>query len=111
MLPTIIDEPLPDDQAPGWVHARSWITFFRAIDARENVWMRVVTRVLDSEAPVEVQLCGTPEGYHARVLGCEKSGCWLHLTMSKLYPDLRKALSCKSEFLDRTAIELGLGLK
>ena len=77
----------------------------------KKVWMRVVTRVLDGEEPVEVQLCGSPEGYHARALGREKSGCWLHMVMGKLYPDLRTALNSKSEFLDRTASELGLGLK
>ena len=72
--------------------------------------MRVVTRVLDGEEPVEVQLCGSPEGYHARALGRERAAAGLYGD-GKLYPDLRTALNSKSEFLDRTASELGLGLK
>ena len=105
----IVDQPLPDDQAPGWVHARNWIVFFRAMEDGKKVWMRVVTRVLDGEEPVEVHLCGSPEGYHARALGREER-LLASYGDGEAHPDLRTALS-KSEFLDRTASELGLGLK
>ena len=107
-IPTIVPS---DESAKGWTQASSWIEFFRHMDEGRQVWMRLLTREdASSDSLEEVDLCGSPEGYFVDPMD-GKGGGWLHLMMQRLYPDLRKVLPSESRFLERTARELGLGLK
>ena len=90
---------------PEWTRVSSWIQFFDLYNKRKKVWIRVSTQFISSrEGLVEVDIDASELGFYVLDIETQQGG-WLESLMSRCYPDLRKILGCKSQFIENLYLE------
>ena len=94
---------IPDDgkeKYSEWTRVSSWIQFFNLLQKGEKVWIRVQTQFITGrEGLVEVDIDASGLGFYVFDIETRQGG-WLESLMSRCYPDLRKILGCKSQFIE-----------